>query len=88
MRVNKKKKKKVSPGCERGERETTGYEPFDRQCKFEREGALEPRVLWNAFFSFPLVTGPWALSWVIQQSMSLKYEPASEQLHWNDVAFA
>jgi len=36
------------------------------------------------FFFFTLVTvprDPWALSWVIQESMSLKYEPASEPRH-------
>ena len=32
----------------------------------------------SSLLSVQVLEGPWALSWVIQESMSLKYEPASE----------
>jgi len=35
----------------------------------------------SSLLSLQVLEGPWALSWVIQESMSLKYEPASEHCH-------
>ena len=34
----------------------------------------------SSLLSLQVLEGPWALSWVIQESMSLKYEPVSVEI--------
>ena len=36
----------------------------------------------SSLLSLQVLEGPWALSWVIQESMSLKYEPIDAGLFW------